>query len=129
MSKPRHASPQRHSLLRRVALSFAVAVILTALALTLSAYFITQAAQEEDALDKALDQSTFNLLLADSMLPATPEDADYKRLVNAFQIRGDFASLIVTGGQPYRSGFDVSDRPHHLRNWRRRSPRDASAIR
>ena len=108
MPKPRHASPQRHSLLRRVALSFAAAVILTALALALSAYFITEAAQEEDALDKALDQSAFNLVLADTMLPATPAGADYERLVNAFQIRGDFATLIETGGRALRSGLDVS---------------------
>jgi methyl-accepting chemotaxis protein len=105
---PRHASSPRHSLLRRVALSFAAAVILTALALTLSAYFLTKAGQDKDALDKALAQSRFNLVLADSMLPATPEDSDYERLVNAFQIRGDFATLVDTGQQPYTSGFDVS---------------------
>ncbi len=91
-----------------MALSFAGAVILTALALTLSAYFITKAAQDEDALDKAIGQSRFNLMLADSMLPAAPENADYERLVNAFQIRGDFATLLETGQQPYHSGFDVS---------------------
>ncbi len=105
---PRHASPLRHSLLRRVALSFAVAVVFTALALTLSAYFITKTAQEDDALDRALRQSRFNLVLADAILPALPQDEDYKRLVGAFQIRGDFATLIKTGQQPYRSGFDVS---------------------
>ena len=98
----------RHSLLQRVALTFAVAVILTALALALSAYFISKAESDQDALDKALSQSRFNLALAEAMLPASPQDSDYKKLVNAFQIRGDFATLIETGQQPYHSGFDVS---------------------
>ena len=105
---PRHRSSMRHSLLQRVALTFAVAVILTALALALSAYFISKAESDQDALDKALSQSRFNLALAEAMLPASPQDSDYKKLVNAFQIRGDFATLIETGQQPYHSGFDVS---------------------
>jgi signal transduction histidine kinase len=105
---PRHPVRARRSLLRRVALIFVVAVVVTALALALSAYLITKAAQDAEALDKALSQSSFNLFLADSMLPATPGEADYKKLVDAFQIRGDFATLIEAGSDTYVSGFAVT---------------------
>lgn len=97
----------RHSLLRRMAFMFAMAVVVTALALSLSAYFITKAAQEEEALEKALSQSRFNLFLADSMLPSQPQDSDFDRLIDAFKIRGDFATLIDAQGQTYVSGPDV----------------------
>lgn len=98
----------RHSLLRQLALVFVAAVLVTALALSLAAYFITKAGQENEALQKALDQSGFNLFLADSMLPAQPEDADFDRLIDAFKIRGDFSTLIEAGNQTYFSGPDVN---------------------
>lgn len=98
----------RHSLLRRLALMFVIAVAVTALALSLSAYFITKTAQEDEALEKALSQSRFNLFLADSMLPAEPRDPDYDRLIDAFKIRGDFATLIDAQDQTYVSGPDVN---------------------
>jgi CheY-like chemotaxis protein len=104
----RHIPRARHSLRRRVALAFAVAVVVATLALALSAYFITKAAQDADALDKALAQSRFNLVLADAMLPAVPETADYNRLLEALQIRGDFASLIEAGSDLYVSGPQVT---------------------
>ena len=104
----RHIPRARHSLRRRVALIFVVAVVVTALALALSAYFITKTAQDDEALDKALAQSRFNLFLADSLLPAAPEAADYNRLLEALQIRGDFASLIEAGSDVYLSGPQVT---------------------
>ncbi|NLE11829.1 MAG: HAMP domain-containing histidine kinase, partial [Actinobacteria bacterium] len=108
-SAPRHQSAARHSLARRVALIFVAAVVITALALALSAYFISKAAQDQEALDKALTQSRFNLFLADSMLPEAPDETDYERLVDAFQIRGEFATLIeVEDAPPYVSGFNVT---------------------
>jgi signal transduction histidine kinase len=97
----------RHSLLRRVALIFVAAVVITALALALSAYLLTKAAQEDEALEKALAQSSFNLFLADSMLPAEPEDTDYNQLVDAFKIRGDFATLVEAGSRTFKSGPNV----------------------
>jgi signal transduction histidine kinase len=103
----RHIPRARHSLRRRVALAFAVAVVVATLALALSAYFITKAAQDADALDKALAQSRFNLVLADAMLPAAPKPADYNRLIEALQIRGDFASLIEAGSDVYVTGSQV----------------------
>jgi methyl-accepting chemotaxis protein len=104
----RHIPRARHSLRRRVALAFAAAVVVATLALALSAYFITRTAQDADALDKALAQSRFNLVLADAMLPAAPETADYNRLLEALQIRGDFASLIEAGSDLYVSGPQVT---------------------
>ncbi|MBC7294562.1 MAG: hypothetical protein H5T84_10795, partial [Thermoleophilia bacterium] len=81
---------------------------LTAVALSLSAYFFTSTVQEKDALDKALAQSRFNLFLADSLLPTTPAEQDYNRLLSALQIRGDFATLIMAGEDTYVSGPEIS---------------------
>jgi two-component system sensor histidine kinase MtrB len=87
---------------------FATAVIVTALALALSAYFITESAQEDDALDKALTQSRFNLYLADAkLLPPNPQPADFTKLLDALQIRGDFATFIEAGTETYVSGPQV----------------------
>ncbi len=97
-----------HSLRGRIALLFAAAVILTALALTLSAYFITRSAQEEEAVDKAVAQTRFNLFLADSLLPVSPTASDYDRLLEAYAIRGDFSTLIVAGEDTYVSGPQVT---------------------
>ncbi len=98
----------RRSLLRRIALTFVAAVAVTALALALSAYFLTKNAQEDDALEKALDQSRLNLLLADSMLPAEPEETDFDRLFDAFEIRPGFATLVEAGTRTYISGLNVT---------------------
>jgi signal transduction histidine kinase len=101
----------RSSLLTRVALTFALAVALTALALALAAYYLTKDAQNDSALNEALEQSRLNLTIAESMLPAAPAPADYEALMSAFRIRGDFSSLIMTGTETYRSGLDVTDTP------------------
>ena len=104
--RPARRAPR--SLRRRIALLFAAAVALTALALTLSAYFIARSAQEDEAIAKAVTQTRFNLFLADSMLPADPSAADYKHLLDAYAIRGDFSTLIVAGGDTYVSGPQVT---------------------
>jgi len=98
----------RHSLRRRIAFIFGAAVIVTALALALSAYFITKAAQDDEALDKALTQAGFNFFLADSVLPADPRPADYERLLEALRLRGDFSTLIQAGSDTYLSGPQVT---------------------
>lgn len=107
-ARGRHPIRASHTLRRRVALIFVAAVVATALALALSAYFITKATQADEALDKALAQSRFNLFLADSMLPAAPRATDYNELLDAFQIRGDFATLMEAGSETYVSGPQVT---------------------
>ncbi len=96
------------SLRRRLTLVFAGAVVFTALALSLSAYLLTARALEQDAVEKAITQTWFNLFLADSTLPASPEPADFERLLEALAIRGDFGSLLLAGGDTFVSGPEVS---------------------
>lgn len=103
--------PARRSLLARVALAFAGAVALTALALALAAYYLNKDTQNDRALTEALDQSRQNLSIADAMLPADPSPSDYEALMPAFQIRGDFETLVETGSETYRSGLDVTSDP------------------
>jgi hypothetical protein len=79
-----HLAGVRHSLLRRVALIFMTAVVLTALVLALAAYFITKHDQDGRALSDAVRQSRQNLTVADAMLPAQPKPADFEGLMAAF---------------------------------------------
>ncbi len=101
----------RRSLLTRVALTFALAVALTAVALSLAAYYVTKHTQDASALSEALEQSRQNLIVADAMLAAEPTSRDYEALMTAFTIRGDFDTLLQTGAETYRSGLDVTAAP------------------
>lgn len=90
---------------RRLMVAFAGGIVLTALALSIVAYLLVAVALERDARDEALAQSRFNLLLAQTILPVEPTQGDYKRLLDALAIRGDFETLIVDGAATYSSGF------------------------
>jgi signal transduction histidine kinase len=101
----------RHSLLRRVALVFMAAVVLTSLVLALAAYFITRHDQNDRALTDAVEQSRQNLTVAHAMLPPEPSPADYKELMAAFAIRGDIDTLMEVGSETYLSGPNVTRAP------------------
>ncbi|MHB9148958.1 MAG: ATP-binding protein [Thermoleophilia bacterium] len=104
-SERAHYSPR---LRRRLALAFSGAIVVTVLLLSVGSYLTLRAVQEQEALDAALAQTRFNLLLADTILPDQPTPADYDRLLQALAIRGDFQTLIDAGGDTYRSGPQIT---------------------
>lgn len=93
---------------RRLMVAFAGGIVLTALALSIVAYLLVAVALERDARDEALAQSRFNLLLAQTILPMEPTPDNYKRLLDALAIRGDFETLIVDGATTYPSGPQIT---------------------
>lgn len=101
----------RRSLRTSIALTFALSVALTALALSLAAYYLTKHAEDSRALDEALAQARQNLIIADAMLPEQPTAADYEALMPAFSMRGDFDTLLQVAGETYRSGLEVTADP------------------
>ena len=93
---------------RRLMVAFAGGIVLTALALSIVAYLLVAVALGRDARDEALAQSRFNLLLAQTILPAEPTPDDYARLLDALAIRGNFEALIVDGAATYQSGPQIT---------------------
>ncbi len=104
-SRPKRYAPR---LRRRLALAFAGAIAVTALALSAGSYLLVSSEQEQAAVDESLAQARFNLVLAEEILPPDAADADYDRLLRALAIRGDFQTLIVTERGTYQSGPQVS---------------------
>jgi signal transduction histidine kinase len=107
----RQRAHARRSLLRRVALAFTSAVLLTTLILALAAYYLTKTDQENRALADAVQESRQNLTVADAMLPSQPEQSDYEKLMAAFAIRGDVDTLVQAGTETYVSGPNVTSAP------------------
>jgi len=93
---------------RRLTLAFTAAVVVTALILSLGAYFLAQANSEQTALSVSLEQSRFNLFLVNSLLPSTPTEPDYQDALQALRIRGDFETIILDEGDSYVSGPQVA---------------------
>jgi len=105
---PTTGVPAAPRLRRRLTLAFAGGIALTALALSIVAYLLVAVALQRDARDEALAQSRFNLLLAQTILPAEPTPDDYARLLDALAIRGNFETLIVDGAATYPSGPQIT---------------------
>ena len=93
---------------RRLMVAFAGGIVLTAFALSIVAYLLVAVALERDARDEALAQSRFNLLLAQTILPAEPTSGDYERLLDALAIRGDFETLVADDATTYSSGPQIT---------------------
>jgi signal transduction histidine kinase len=102
---PRKFAPR---LGRRLALAFAISVVLTALVLALVSYLLVLYSVREDARERAVTQARFNLLLAESTLPAEPGGDDYSDLARFLSTRGDFATLVLAQGQPHVSGPGIT---------------------
>ncbi|GAB4251988.1 MAG: ATP-binding protein [Thermoleophilia bacterium] len=93
---------------RRLSLTFAAAVIATALILALGSYLLVAFFLQERAVDEALAQSRFNLRLADTLLPSEPTVDDIERINRALATRGDFVTLVLRRGTAYVSGPGAS---------------------
>jgi signal transduction histidine kinase len=93
---------------RRLALAFAGSVVVTALILAVSSYALVMYSSREDARERAIAQARFNLVLADSSLPADPTAEDYSSLARFLSTRGDFATLVLAEDMPHVSGPGIN---------------------
>jgi signal transduction histidine kinase len=103
MERPQSIYPGR--LRRRLTLAFALTAGIAAAALAAGAYFIDREARLSDSRDAALEQSRFNLVLASEVLPAEGPEA----LIDAYERRGRFETVLVVGGESYPSSLSLSE--------------------
>ena len=102
---------------RRLTLAFTLSAGLSAATLAAGSYVVVREARLSDSVDRALEQSTFNLVLANDLLAdgTGPDETD--ELLAAYERRGAFEVVGRTGGRTFSSSLSVRMRqvPEDLR--------------
>jgi two-component system sensor histidine kinase MtrB len=99
--RPRRIQAGR--LRRRLALAFALTAGLAAAALAAGSFLLVREARLDDSVDRALEQSRFNLVLGGEVLPEEGPDG----LLDALQRRGGFDTVLLEDGRASPSSLSL----------------------
>jgi two-component system sensor histidine kinase MtrB len=88
-------------------LAFMLVAGLSAAILAVSSYLIVREARLSDSVDRALEQSRFNLVLAGEMLGEHPTTAQTSELLDAYERRGTFAVVGRTDARTFSSSLSL----------------------
>ena len=102
MSQPRRRI-QAGRLRRRLALAFAVTAGLAAAALAAGSFLLVREARLDDSVDRALEQSRFNLVFGGEVLPAEGSGG----LLDALERRGGFDTVLLEDGRASPSSLSL----------------------
>jgi signal transduction histidine kinase len=103
MSSERPRRIQAGRLRRRLALAFALTAGLAAAALAAGSFLLVRDARLDESVDRALEQSRFNLVLGGEVLPAEGSDG----LLDALQRRGGFDTVLLEDGRASPSSLSL----------------------
>ena len=95
------------SLRRRLTIAFLLVAGLSAAALAIASYAIVREARLSDSVDRAVEQSRFNLVLANETLTPTPSAHEINQLLTAYERRGGFETVGTTGSRRFSSSVSV----------------------
>ena len=91
------------SLRRRLSIAFLLVAGLSAAALAVASYAIVREARLSDSVDRSLEQSRFNLILANETLSREPSVQEINQLLAAYERRGGFETVGMTGDRRFSS--------------------------
>jgi signal transduction histidine kinase len=92
---------------RRLTVAFLLVAGLSAAALAVASYAIVREARLSDSVDRALEQSRFNLVFANETLSSDPSQQEIDQLLAAYERRGGFETVGVAGTQRFSSSVSV----------------------
>jgi two-component system sensor histidine kinase MtrB len=92
---------------RRLTVAFMLVAGLSAAVLAVSSYLIVRETRLSDSLDRALEQSRFNLVLAGETLDPNPTAAETSDLLDAYERRGAFETVGRTDGETFSSSLSL----------------------
>jgi two-component system sensor histidine kinase MtrB len=92
---------------RRLTIAFTLVAGVSALVLAASSYWIVRETRLDDSVERALDQSRFNLELASSVLAGGTGRAATDELLTALSTRGDFETVGVADGTSFSSSVSL----------------------
>src|SRR6266511_2147245 len=92
---------------RRLTLAFMLVAGLSAAILAVSSYLLVREARLSDSVDRGLEQSRFNLVLASETLGERPTTAQATELRAAYARRGTVAVVRETDGRPFSARLSL----------------------
>jgi len=95
------------SLRRRLTIAFLLVAGLSATALAVASYGIVREARLSDSVDRSVEQSRFNLVLANETLSPDPSAQEIEQLLNAYERRGGFETVGTAGTHRFSSSVSV----------------------
>ena len=95
------------SLRRRLTIAFLLVAGLSAAALAVASYGIVREARLSDSVDRSVEQSRFNLVLANETLSPDPSTQEIEQLLSAYERRGGFETVGTTGTRRFSSSVSV----------------------
>ena len=95
------------SLRRRLTIAFLLVAGLSAAALAVASYAIVREARLSDSVDRSVEQSRFNLVLANETLSPDPSAQEIEQLLDAYERRGGFETVGTTGTRRFSSSVSV----------------------
>jgi two-component system sensor histidine kinase MtrB len=95
------------SLRRRLTVAFMLVAGLAAAALAIASYAIVREARLSDSVDRSLEQSRFNLVLANETLTPNPSQEEIDQLLAAYERRGGFETVGRTGARTFSSSVSL----------------------
>jgi two-component system sensor histidine kinase MtrB len=95
------------SLRRRLTIAFLLVAGLSAAALAAASYGIVREARLSDSVDRSVEQSRFNIVLANETLSSDPSAQEIGQLLSAYERRGGFETVGTTGTRRFSSSVSV----------------------
>ena len=96
------------SLRRRLTIAFLLVAGLSAAALAVASYAIVREARLSDSVDRSVEQSRFNLVLANETLTPNPSTHEIDQLLAAYERRGGFETVGAAGQRRFSSTVSLS---------------------
>jgi signal transduction histidine kinase len=92
---------------RRLTVAFMLVAGLSAAVLAASSYVIVREARLSDSVDRSLEQSRFNLVLAGEILGRNPTETQTNELLAAYRRRGAFETVGKSGSRTFSSSLSL----------------------
>jgi len=92
---------------RRLTVAFMLMAGLSAAVLAASSYLIVREARLSDSVDRSLEQSRFNLVLAGEILGRNPTETQTNDLLAAYRRRGAFETVGKSSGRTFSSSLSL----------------------
>jgi signal transduction histidine kinase len=92
---------------RRLTVAFMLVAGVAAAALAAGSFVLVRESRMQDSIDRALEQGRANLVLAADVLGTAPDAGASARLLAAYERRGTFTTVAVSGGRETSSSVSV----------------------